>query len=64
MLDEHFKKGLDDPQPQSYQSAQSDAMELYSIGAGKLVMVQKSGQTWDDDYELRAIKSKKGGKRK
>jgi len=27
-------------------------------------MVQKSGQVWDDDYELRAIKSnRKGGKR-
>jgi len=50
---EHWTKSLDDVNGYQATTA-SDAMQLYSIGAGQLVMVQNTGQPWDHEYELSA----------
>ena len=62
MYNKHWTKSRDQISA-DYQPAQSDAMQLYSIGAGQLIMVQNTGQSWDHDYELSAIR-KKGNSRK
>lgn len=62
--DKHWSIHRDQVISRNYQSAHSDAMQLYSIGAGQLVMVQNTGQVWDYEYELSAMRTKgNGGKR-